>query len=756
MKKILGCLLILLCISKSYAAHIIGGDVVYKCLRQDTTRKTTTFEISFTMYRDSRGNGANFDSPAEFGVFRTTGGGYFFDKSITSNPTGIEAVTYSNPCIIVPPNIGVEKANYTFNVEIPWSNATYMIVYQRCCRNGTISNILRPGSTGAAFYVEISPEATRSCNNSPNFKNFPPIVICNGEPLKFDHSARDAEGDQLVYEFCNPLTAGGTDGENGGDPRSCTGVRPNPLNCTPPFAEVSFLVPNYTAAAPMAGNPTVSIDPASGLITGVPNINGQFVVGVCVKEYRNGRLLGTTRRDFQFNVTQCQIAVDARINFEKSKVLGGYIETHQVGNTFNFKSCGSNTIPFVNRSIEEKNIKGYKWKIINGNKVDSFSTKDLDYNFKSFGVYKGFMIVNPDLSDCTDTAYINMEILPPINADFSYKYDTCIAGPIALTDLSKSGAGPILKWKWRFGRDSSIRQNLSYEYKTPGTKPVSLTVTDQNACTSMITKNILYQPVPSLVVVDPSVFTGCVPQTVKFNNLSFPIDSTYKIEWKFGEGGTSNKISPTHIYTKTGVFNVDLNITSPIGCTTSKSFSGYITILDKPDANFTYSPDVFTEVNRTGKFVSGSIGAQNLIWNFGGAGTDFQTEPTFTFPDTGLYKVVLLAIHENGCTDTATALIDVMPLVNLSLPTAFTPNNDGLNDSYKALVGNSGIANFELSIYNRWGENIFRTDRVEESWNGLYQNTGAQVPQGVYVYLVKYITSRGESKELRGSITLLR
>lgn len=298
-------LLILCCIAGvqyfAQAAHIIGGDVIYRCVSSDEVAKTTTFRVSFTMYRDVLGGGANYDLNAQFGVYRSSPNSpnWFFVESIVSNPTNIGNIPLNDPCVSVPPNIRVERGSYHFNVTIPWDGNKYQITYQRCCRNNTINNIINPASTGAVFTIELEPQAIRNCNNSPSFKKFPPIIVCNNRPLQFDHGATDMEADSVVFEFCTPLTSGGMEpGDN------CTSIVPSPFKCPPPYQEVTF-IPPYTSLTPMGGNPVVQIDGATGLITGSPNLVGQYVVGICMKEYRNGQLYTTTRRDFQFNVLDC-------------------------------------------------------------------------------------------------------------------------------------------------------------------------------------------------------------------------------------------------------------------------------------------------------------------------------------------------------------------------------------------------------------------------------------------------------------------
>lgn len=290
------------------AAHIIGGDVTYKCIESNPVTKKTKFRVTFTLFRDVAGSGAPFDTNARFGIYESDQGSapWVHKQTILSNPINIQRVPYEDECVIVPPTILVEKANYIFDIELSWSTKVYQITYQRCCRNNTISNIINPGGTGAAFYVEIFGNAIQECNNSPVFNNFPPILICNQKLLNFDHSASDSEGNRLEYEFCAPLHAGGTDGATTpGSPLSCTGVTPLPDNCHPPFDDVVF-GPNYSASNPMGGSPQISIDPVTGIISGIPNLQGQFVVGVCVKEFKNGIQIGSIRREFQFNVRNCQ------------------------------------------------------------------------------------------------------------------------------------------------------------------------------------------------------------------------------------------------------------------------------------------------------------------------------------------------------------------------------------------------------------------------------------------------------------------
>lgn len=164
------------------------------------------------------------------------------------------------------------------------------------------------------------------------------------------------------------------------------------------------------------GNPQVSINPLTGLITGTPNTLGQFVVGVCIKEYRNGILLSTVRRDFQFNVITCENTLNARMQSDSV----------QTNDRFILNSCGDLTVNLINQSTIESNIKSYDWEFLINGQTQVFNSKNVSVTFPGLGSYSGKLILNKGALDCTDSADITINILPDINADFDYQYDTVL------------------------------------------------------------------------------------------------------------------------------------------------------------------------------------------------------------------------------------------------------------------------------------------------------------------------------------------
>ena len=729
-------------VNQNFALHIIGGEMTYVCLGEDPNNPgANLYQVTMKVYRDCFGTGAGFDSAPGTNTTGTVtvyrGDSNFpFIQTITLDApvvTELDPSVINNPCLVIPSNVCVQEGVYTFNVSLPIDSDSYHIVYQRCCRNQTISNLVNPEAAGATYSVEITPKGQEECNNSPVFNNFPPIVICVNEELSFDHSAFDAEGDQLVYEFCSPVTGG-----------SNNNVAPNP-DAPPPFDEVQFALPFYSALNPLGVSTDVTIDPNTGLISGTPLFQGQFVVGVCVEEYRDGELLSVVQRDFQFNVSYCEPLVNAD--------PGGEI---QAGN-YEFTSCVDSTFEFINQSTDEQFIDEYFWQFnFPGTNPLTYSDRDVTVTFPGPGYYTGMMIVNPG-TDCTDTAAIRVTIAPPINAQFVSDYDTCVAGPVDFTDITALGGAIIEEWAWDFDDgNSSDEQNPTHQYEEPGLKNVELIVTDEIGCKDTINQSVNWYPVPPLIIVEPSSFVGCPPSEITFVNLSSPIDTTYEILWDFGDGGTAESISPDYIFEKPGLFDVNIEITSPIGCFTSESFPELIFIDSLPVADFTYSPDRITSFDPKVAFTDQSIRAAKWDWTFDRFETTIMKDPVFEFPDTGLMEVELLVTHLYGCQDSITKIIDIEPKITYFLPNAFTPNQDSKNEFFKAAGVFRGIRNYSMKVLDRWGGIVFESTDPEIGWNGRQNNTGRMSQSGIYVYIVTFIGPRGKPHEYKGYATLIR
>ncbi|MBL7803048.1 MAG: T9SS type A sorting domain-containing protein [Saprospiraceae bacterium] len=288
-----------------HATHIVGGEISYQMLSFGASNNL--FRIDMTVYRDCEHGLPPFDAPAYLGIYAADNlqGPYtvieVYYQSIDSVP-----LAGNDPCRLAPNGLCVDAAYYSAQISLPYNPVGYYFVYQRCCRNESVTNIVDPVNTGATFYAFVSANAQLYGNDSPVWADYPPVVICLGQPLVFNHSATDAEGDSIAYSFCAPYIGGGNVVISPGL-YGCNGALPNPP-CPPPYVWVNYM-PGYSPEQPMGGNPVVGIDPATGIISGTPDHLGHFAIAVCGLEYRNGVLLSQFRRDIQFIVSSCNQSV---------------------------------------------------------------------------------------------------------------------------------------------------------------------------------------------------------------------------------------------------------------------------------------------------------------------------------------------------------------------------------------------------------------------------------------------------------------
>lgn len=690
MKQIVLFVFFLLGISFSMqASHLVGGDISYECLGNNQ------YKIRLNVYRDCQSTGQGgtlspFDNPARLTVFTGNGTVYSVNPpqqslsvNYSASSPSVIAIDLSNPCLVPPTNVCVDEAVYETTITLPYNPLGYHITYQRCCRNNTIANIANPGSTGATYTTYISDIAQTGCNRNPQFNNFPPVVICQNQPIDFDHGATDADGDSLIYSFCAPSTGA-----------SSNSPAPNVAQA-PPYAAVSFLSP-YTASAPLASN--IVINPQTGFITGSPALLGQYVVGICVDEYRNGVWIGSIKRDFQFNVTVCAVSIQASL----------VSDTVTTGNSYTINTCEDSTIFFDNQSGLPQYISGYLWEF-NLNNGTTYTTTDASptVTFPTYGSYVGRLIVNPGTTGCSDTAYVYANVHQNPVASFNYTYDSCVLGPINFTSTSIANEGTLAAWDWDFGDDSTMYAiNPSYQYQEAGTFNTRLLVTDSNGCVDSTMKTVTWAPTPIIEVV-PSTASGCIPLDVLFENNSYPING-YDLFWTLGDGYTSTVSDPVHVYQDTGLYTVTVVITSPLGCVATDTFINLVNVRNPPKPNFymlydscAYSPVEFYNTSKKG---DGNI--IQWAWAFEDSTINsIDTNTTFLYSEVGAYQPTLTITDDNDCVLSITKPLDWQPapVFPVTFPATFVgcqPQTIEIEDTTYPLPGYFTLWNFGDGYYS--------------------------------------------------------
>ncbi|HEV7230421.1 MAG TPA: gliding motility-associated C-terminal domain-containing protein [Bacteroidia bacterium] len=273
------CQLLLL---QAFGSHIIGGDITVRSIGGNR------FEITLHFFRDCNSS-TDFDIPLPLGIFdKQTNALVLTDSMNLSSKTKL---VLGDSCFR-PANMCIQQGLFIDTITLPNNPHGYYLSWERCCRNSVIQNLVAPGNTGMVFYAEIPDPAL--FDSTPVFGSYPKAYMCANQPNSLDFSATDTDGDSLVYSLVRPYRGHTTSGAP---------VSTSPLPA--PYDTVTFNWPSYGMFNIVGGNPSMAINPHTGIITASPNVLGIFVWCVEVDEYRHGIKIGEIRRDIQFEVLNC-------------------------------------------------------------------------------------------------------------------------------------------------------------------------------------------------------------------------------------------------------------------------------------------------------------------------------------------------------------------------------------------------------------------------------------------------------------------
>ena len=721
------------------ATHIVGGEIIYDQLT------ATDYRITLIVYRDCGPGTAQLDAQAPIMVFNAAG--VHITTVLISNPLIVSVPdSINNPCVQAPTGICVQEGRYVKVVSLPPVTGGYYLVYQRCCRNNSIINLINPGEVGSTYIEHIPGPEVVSQNSSPRYNKRPMKYICNGYNIDFDHSASDPDGDSLVYSFCSPYT--GLDpccpllgpAASPGASTLCPIIPPScpQVGQPPPYSLVPFVLP-YNGAYQISSNPALSINSQTGYLSGTPNINGQWVFGVCVSEYRNGQLIGVHIRDFQYNVTTCTPQIFSAIASQTVYCFGLTVD-------FQNQSINNTIFPTV-----------YNWNFGDLNTLaDTSILQNPSYTYPDTGRYSVTLIVNPGLP-CADTAVNTFSVYPLLDPNFSSNSLNACADNNSFNFSAGGSFETYATFNWNFGINanptSSVLQNVSgVNFNSAGVFPISLTVT-QGVCAETFTDTVtvFQNPIPFF---DLDTLRGCEPYSVQFTDLStfnFPLNYS----WNFGDGNFSTSSNPLYTFQNSGTYSVSLTVVSNQGCVDTSVFvsSGLIEVLPSPTALFSVDPmirDVFYPVFT---FQDLSVSGISQIVNMGDGNLFNQIPNQYYYENYGEFQVTQIVIGSNGCPDTAIQTVTVLPETILYIPNSFTPNNDLLNEEFKPK--GLGILDYEMIIFDRWGMQIFESKQIDEGWDGTFK--GRRCQQDVYVYKIKFKNAVSQGTETRsGKFSLIR
>lgn len=416
----------------------------------------------------------------------------------------------------------------------------------------------------------------------------------------------------------------------------------------------------------------------------------------------------------------------------------------------NDTGCAPFTVNFKNTS---KNAKTFTWDFADG--TPTSTTKEPSHTFTSPGLYKVRMVAyNPDACIEYDTSYVTIFVDDNVmNADFTWVVTDSCEPPykVQLTNTSVYGKSGTASFTWNFGDGSAGYSGTNppeHHYSTKGSYVITLIMYDPLACNNPDTVKKTIK-IENTFVKAQANFPDIICSragAISFNSNS---ENASSVLWLFGDGKTSSEIAPTHLF-DTGTYWITLIATNLNACNKSDTFKKKIVVMPGAVADFDFEPKIPIENDST-HFTNFSKNANNYLWIFGDESISYDVSPTHLYKKTGDYNTCLVAYGFGDCNDTLCKTVSAKVVPRIDVPTAFTPNKDGVNDIL--YVRGAAIQFFDFSIFNRWGELVFHSNSIEQGWDGTYK--GKLQPMESYAYVLKATFITGETEIKKGNITLL-
>ncbi len=478
----------------TYATHTKGGWMYYEYLGpgiNDPMKLRYRIGLNFyvecnTTVPESGWNFSFFDGAAP----------YTFLQDIPVNPSPFIQIAGCTllscyPCLNIVPTRCYQISNYEIIVELDPNPNGYIISKQRCCRVAGISNIQPPSDDfGATYTIKIPGTViipTGPQNSSPQFVFNDTVVVCGDSYFAMSFQATDPDGDSLSYSFIDAY-----DGASSGAPNPGTAS-------TPPYNNVLYALP-FSGVQPLGS--FVSIDPVTGLISGIAPASGIYVICVLVKEYRNGIFFSESRKELHLNAASC-VPLAANPNFVPI-------------------TCDGFTVDFTESSTGNPNTFFWDFGDPLSGAANTSTLQNPTHTFTDTGIFNVKLVVSIS-SQCIDSVIKPIRVYPGFLPGFLTSPALCVNKPIQFTDTTYTAYGIVDSWRWDFGdlstlADTSHLQNPVYTYTLPGNYDVQLIVTNDKGCLKTYNKIITINGNP-LLSVFPADSVYCGLDTLQLNGV---------------------------------------------------------------------------------------------------------------------------------------------------------------------------------------------------------------------------------------------
>ncbi len=462
-------LFLLCCYFTTYAKHVKGGHIEYKYNGAGASAGTSNYTFTVTVFFSCTTSGPKDN--VYLGVFDAGNNASVLAKLITTTTSRTVTKTAINPCMSNPPTICYEVYTYVYTADLTNNTAGYILAIQDALRIDGIVNITNSASDGitlTATMPGIINGIDYHTNSSPVFAFKDTAIVCYNGPFTYQFAATDIDNDSLSYSFGNGLNVANAGGNTSSNPPAA-----------PPYSPLTYTT-GYSGSSPLGSG--VTIDAVTGLISGTaPATTGEYVVAVYVKEWRNGVLLDSSKKELQIYVYNCSL-VAASLNTS-------YI------------NCDNFTFTFQNES-NASNIGSYLWDFgVTNSSKDTSTQPTPTFTYPDSGLYTLKLKVSTT-GGCIDSATAPVKVYPGFTPGFTVT-GSCYQSPFLFIDNTYAKYGKVNSWSWDFGdltttADTSTKQNPTYLYPAPDTATVMLTVSSSKGCTDTVSKIITINGKPDI------------------------------------------------------------------------------------------------------------------------------------------------------------------------------------------------------------------------------------------------------------------
>ncbi|MFY0675560.1 MAG: gliding motility-associated C-terminal domain-containing protein [Bacteroidia bacterium] len=763
---------------QSLASHIMGGNIVFNHVNSNN------YAVGIEVFVDCyRGNPAAFyEDSLVLGIFSKSTDALVQQLPLKINPGFDQELQITKDDCAAPVDFCMYVVFYsdtfTFDPLIFDDPEGYYISWERCCRNSVVLNVRDPDEIGTAFYAEIPPFAIK--NSIPSFKKLPLNLLCVNTFFKYNFKIEDPDADSLKMSLVAPLKGRTTKGNDNSNQSAAY-----PLLEPRPYAEVIW-ANGFSINNVMNGDPELSIDPQTGVVTVKPTRQGDYAFAIKVEEYRKGVKIGEVIREMQYKVSTCEANKVPNADLDiKDSIIDVY-PGQEVNLNWLFQDESGDSIyisaqsNLFNESIIGEPVADFLALNGNGKARASFYWKPNCDHINS-ELYK----VTIDATDngcpfpATNSADFYIRVLdPPVYpkpADFCVKrlQGDSIQLTWALEEYGTYFGGIIIEQKLEGGawqKVDSVGKKRIKEYRT------SIADNDiVNVCFRIRAVNIcgvrgeVSDSFCSVLHVDkPPLRSELINVTVNerehveltwepnfdFDFNSYQIfraingeifDYYAKVTDPLQTSFTDSIINADSNYYEYYIETVDdCNDRSPIS---TKGASILLKGKIQPFDNevwwtdfFLWKPESFT-ITGVGKPSGLTFGQQFDNLTFG------YTHELDEGND-GVWQYRLYAENkELGITSYSNTL-DLVQKPVVLIPTAFSPNDDNLNEDWTITA--DFVGEYFLQVFNRWGQLVFETQDPNKFWDGK------NALDGVYLYKLTYRDLTGRISFTTGTVQITK